>query len=469
MRANTAGLRRRGLRTFAIVATVLTAACAARTTPPAATIHQSALARWDSAAFSPAAYDPRWWRQLEDPALEQLEAAALESNYDLRTAMARLDQARAVFDEQRRERYPRVTAGAHVDVRDQVIPGFTDEPVRVNTYRAGFDASWELDLFGRVRAAVAAASANAESFDAALEDVRVSVAAEVARNYFELRGIQQQLVVLERSLVNQRETLRLTTVRRDGGIGEEQDVASASARVSAIEAGVPPLRAALAAREHRLAVLTGRVPGQLAIDLAPRPYPILAKTIALGAPEELLKRRPDVRAAERRLAAAAARQGVATAELYPRITITGMLGLLAGRGNMFVSTDSRAWAVTPALQWSAFDLGSARARLRGAEASTREALAEYEKAMLLALEETETALVTYRQRQERLVKVADEVRESARAAGIARARYREGVTDFLSLLDAERTQLQAEDGLAQAEADVFIALVGLYRAVGGLQ
>jgi multidrug efflux system outer membrane protein len=469
MRVNAVGLQRRGLRTFAIAATLLAAACAARTTPPEAAIHQSALARWDPAAFSTAAYDPRWWRQLEDPALEQLEAAALESNHDLRTAIARLDQARAVFDERRRDRYPKVTAGAHVDARDQVIPGFTDEPVRVNTYRAGFDASWEVDLFGRVRAAVAAASANAESFDAALEDVRVSVAAEVARNYFELRGIQQQLAVLERSLVNQRETLRLTTVRRDGGIGEEQDVASASARVSAIEAGVPPLRAALAAREHRLAVLTGRVPGQLAIDLAPRPYPILAKTIALGAPEELLKRRPDVRAAERRLAAAAARQGVATAELYPRITITGMLGLLAGRGNMFVSTDSRAWAVTPALQWSAFDLGSARARLRGAEASTREALAEYEKAMLLALEETETALVTYRQRQERLVKVADEVRESARAAGIARARYREGVADFLSLLDAERTQLQAEDGLAQAEADVFIALVGLYRAVGGLQ
>ena len=468
MRVNAVGLQRRGLRTFAIAATLLAAACAARTTPPEAAIHQSALARWDPAAFSTAAYDPRWWRQLEDPALEQLEAAALESNHDLRTAIARLDQARAVFDERRRDRYPKVTAGAHVDARDQVIPGFTDEPVRVNTYRAGFDASWEVDLFGRVRAAVAAASANAESFDAALEDVRVSVAAEVARNYFELRGIQQQLAVLERSLVNQRETLRLTTVRRDGGIGEEQDVASASARVASIESAVPPLRTALAVREHRLSVLTGRVPGQLSETIAPRAYPVLARSIALGPPDQLLVRRPDVRVAERRLAVAAASEGVAAADLYPRITISGVLGLFAGRGNVFGTGDSRLWAVTPALQWSAFDIGSARARLRGAHAATAEALSEYEKTMLLALEETETALVTYRQRQQRLVSLTDEVRESTRAANIARTRYREGVIDFLSLLDAERTALQAEDSAAAAEADVFTALVGLYRAVGGL-
>ena len=214
---------------------------------------------------------------------------------------------------------------------------------------------------------------------------------------------------------------------------------------------------------------TGRAPGQLKIDLAPRRYPVLAKAIALGDPNDLLKRRPDVRVAERRLAATAAREGVAAADLYPRITLTGMLGLLAGRGNIFGTSDSRAWAVTPALQWSAFDVGSARARLRGARASTREALAEYDKTILLALEETENALVTYRERQQRLVFLTDEVRESARAASIARVRYREGISDFLTLLDAERTELQAEDSAALAEADVFIAVVGLYRAVGGIQ
>lgn len=444
------------------------AGCAVHTAPPAPAVHSTTLLGWDPTAYSDQAYDPRWWRQLDDPVLAQLEDAALAANHDLRSAMARLDEARAVFDEERRDRYPRVTAGAAADLRDQALPGFTDRPLRVDTYRAGLDAAWELDLFGRVRAAIAAAAANAESLQAALAAVRVSVAAEVARNYFELRGLQQRQAVLDRSLVNQRETLRLTTVRRDAGIGEEQDVASASARVATIEAELPSLRIALVAHEHRLAVLIGRAPGELAVDLAPRAYPVLARTIALGPPDQLLSRRPDVRAAERRLAAAAATEGVATADLYPRITIAGMLGLLAGRGHLLGTSDSRAWAVTPALQWSAFDLGSGRARLRGARAATQEALAEYEKTMLLALEEADTALVTYGQRQERLVKLADEVRESARAANIARARYREGVADYLSLLDAERTQLQAEDGAAQAETEVFTAFVGLYRTLGGM-
>ncbi len=452
-----------------VIASAQLAACAARTAPPPSTLERTPLSRWDASLFSAQAYAPRWWEQFDDPVLEEIERAAVDSNRDVRSALARFDQARAVFDEDRRRRYPTVTAAASVDIREQALPGFRDEPLRINTYRAALDASWELDLFGRVRAAVTAARANAESFDAALSSVRVSVAADVGLNYFELRGIQQQLSVLDRSLANQRETLRLTQARRDAGIGGEQDVASASARVSAIEAEVPPLRTALAVREHRLAVLTGRAPGQLSVNLAPRAYPILATSIALGPPDRLLDRRPDVRAAERRLAATAAREGVATADLYPRITISGVLGLLAGRGNIFGTNDSRAWAVTPALQWSAFDLGSARARLRGAHAATDEALASYEQTMLLALEETETALVAYRQRQERLLKLTDEVRESARAAGIARLRYREGVAEFLSLLDAERTQLQAESAAAQAEADLFTAIVGLYRAVGGMQ
>lgn len=446
----------------------LVAGGCAVTSAPAVESAPVALSRWDPALFSDQPYDLRWWRQLEDPILEQLQTAALAANHDVRTAVARLDQARAIFDEDRRDRFPTVTVGAYADVREQAQPGFSDEPQRINTYRMGLDASWELDLFGRVRSAMQAAAATAESFEAALESVRVTVAADVAFSYFELRGLQQQKAVLERSLVNQRESLRLTTVRRDAGVGEEQDVASAAARVSALEAAEPPLRVAIAAREHRLAVLTGVRPGQLTADLAPRAYPALAKTLALGDPSNLLRRRPDVRAAERRLAAMAAREGVAAADLYPRITISGLLGLLAGRGSLLGGADSRAWAVTPALQWAAFDLGSARARLRGARAVTRETLASYEQTMLLALEEAETALVSYREQQVRLVKLNDQARESARAAAIARVRYREGVADFLTLLDAERTQLQAEDGVAQAEVGVFTSLVGLYRAVGGL-
>ena len=186
-----------------------------------------------------------------------------------------------------------------------------------------------------MRSSIRAAAANAESYDAALDDVRVSVTAEVARNYFELRGLQQQLGVTERSLTNARETLRLSEVRRDAGIGEEQDVASARARVSGVESILPPLRAAVAEREHRLAVLNGVRPGELNVDLAPRPYPTLAKELPLGDPAQLLRRRPDVRIAERRLAAATAQEAVAAADLFPRITLTGFLGFVAGRGSLF--------------------------------------------------------------------------------------------------------------------------------------
>jgi multidrug efflux system outer membrane protein len=428
----------------------------------------AALANAHAEDYVAQPYDPRWWRQFDDPVLDQLVTKAVGSNLDIQMAVARVRQARAVFDDVALDRFPVAGVGVSVDRRSQALPGVSDEPVTTSTYRAGFDAFWEIDVFGRIRSATQAAAASAAGLSATLEDVRVSVAAEVARNYFELRGLQQQLAVAERSLANQRETLRLTTVRRDAGFGEELDVASAAARVAAIEASIPPLQSAAAARVHRLAVLEGLRPEEPGVDLAPRPYAPIAKALPLGDPGQLLQRRADIRAAERRVAAASAREGIARADLFPRVTISGILGLLAGRGNLFGSADSRAWAVTPALSWIGTDLGSARARVRGAAAGTEEALAEYDQTVLRALEETENALVGYRSEQARLVKLADQARESTRAAGIARARYREGVADFLSLLDAERTQLQAEDAVAQAEAGVYTAVVAVYKAFGGI-
>ena len=413
--------------------------------------------------------DTSWWQQFDDPVLDQLETQARDANPDVRVAIARYDQARAAFSDVALDRYPIVTADASLDKRKEVIPGFSDKPVAITTYRAGFDAFWELDFFGRIRSEVRAARANAESYRESLADIRIVVAAEIARHYFELRGWQQRLAVAERNLENQRETLRLTRVRREAGIGEEFDVASAAARVAAIEASLPPIRAAIAENENHLAVLIGRRPRELGVDLSPRSYPALAKELSVGDYESSLRRRPDVRAAERQLAAAEAREGVARADLFPRITVGGFLGFIAGRGNLFGKTDSRAWAVTPALTWSAFDIGSARARLRGAKAGTREAEAVYEQTVLRALEETENAFVNYHELQERLVKLNDQARESAQASSIARSRYREGLTDFLALLDAERTQLQAEDDVAEAESRVFVSVVGVYKALGGIQ
>jgi outer membrane protein, multidrug efflux system len=454
---------------YVLIALALTiSACSLRAPYKTPTVAPTTFKSAEASLVVEQSFDPRWWGQFEDPVLDQLESKALSANHDVRIAVARVDQARAIFDDVRLDRYPTVTAGASVDKASQQIPGFSDKPLTTTSYSTGFDAFWELDIFGRIRNQVRAAAASAESYQALVDDVRVSVAAEVARNYFELRGLQQRMAVAQRSLENQQETLRLTRVRRDAGIGEEQDVASAGARVAAIEASIPPIRSAIAQREHRLAVLLAVRPGALAVDLAPRPYPTLAKALPIGEPDTLLRRRPDVRAAERRLAASTANEAVAAADLYPHITISGFLGLLAGRGNLFTVSDTRAWAVTPALGWAAFDLGSARARLRGVEGVTRESVAEFEQVVLRALEETENALVNYREDQQRLVKLAEQARESSRAAAIARVRYREGAADFLALLDAERTELQAEDAVAEAEAGVFTSVIAVYKALGGI-
>jgi multidrug efflux system outer membrane protein len=451
-----------------ILVALTVTACAVRPPYKAPTIAPTNISSADASLVVRQPFDPRWWGQFEDPVLDRLMSRALAANHDVRIAVARFDQARAIFDDFQLDRYPTATVGAIADRRSEAIPGFSDQPRTISTYRAGFDAFWELDVFGRVRNQVRSAAANAENYAAALDDVRVSVVAELGRNYFELRGLQQRLAVAERNLSSQQETLRLTRVRDDEGFGEPQDVASAAAHAAAIEASIPPIRNAIAHREHRLAVLTATRPGELNEDLSPRPYPVLAKALAIGDPDTLLRRRPDVRAAERRLAAATANEAVAAADLYPHITLSGFLGLVAGRGNFFNVADTRAWAVSPALSWAAFDIGSARARLRGAEGGTRESVAAFEQVVLRALEETENALVNYREDQQRLVKLAEQARESSRAAAIARVRYREGVADFLALLDAERTELQAEDAVADAEAGVFTSVIAVYKALGGI-
>ena len=422
----------------------------------------------DSNLESEAPLDARWWKQFEDPVLDSLVDRTLVSNNSIRIARARLAESRAIYDERKRDRYPTVPVTASYQYSKEQIPGFGDQRRTINTFTSGFDAFWEADLFGRVSHGIAAARADNQAFEADLHDVQVSAVAELARNYFELRGAQWRLAVAERSLINQRQTLHLTQLRRDAGVGEEQDVASAAARVAAIDSTIPSFEFDVSRAEYRLAVLTGTRPGELNADLAPRDYPAIAKALPIGNPGELLQRRPDVRSAERRLAAATERQGVAVAGLFPQVSVSGFLGFLAGRGSLFFTGNSAAWSVSPGLSWSAFDLGRARARVRGSNAATEESLAFYEDTVLRALEETESALANYHAQQARLIKLNDQARESKRAADIARLRYREGVVDFLELLDAERTQLQAEDAVAESEMEVYVAVIALYKALGGV-
>ena len=455
-------------KTFFVFAALLASGCAVGPhykSPQAAAVKYHAA---DANLETEAPFDARWWKQFEDPVLDSLVDRALQSNNSIRIARARLAESRAIFDERKLDRYPTVPVAASYQYSKEQIPGFGDQRRTINTFTSGFDAFWEADLFGRVSHGIAAARAENQAVEADLHDTQVSAVAELARNYFELRGAQWRLAVAERSLMNQRETLRLTQLRRDAGVGEEQDVASAAARVAAIESSIPSLNFDVSRAEYRLAVLTGTRPGELNADLAPREYPAIAKALPIGNPGELLQRRPDVRSAERRLAAATERQGVAGASLFPQVSVSGFLGFLAGRGSLFFTGDSRAWSVSPSISWSAFDLGRARARVRGSSAATEETLAFYEETVLRALEETESALANYHAQQARLIKLNDQARESKRAADIARLRYREGVVDFLELLDAERTQLQAEDAVAESEKDVYVAVIALYKALGGV-
>jgi outer membrane protein, multidrug efflux system len=417
-----------------------------------------------------ASFEAAWWRQFGDPVLDELVSRALEGDLDLRIAVARVREARALFRDTRLDYAPEVTARGGYQKQDAPLPGGT-QSVEWEAYELGFDASWELDLFGRVRHGVAAARADADRAEAQLRDAQVQVAAEVAREYFDLRGAQQRLAVAARNLDNQREALRLTRVRLELGAGDELDVQSAAARLLETEATVPPLVTAERASAHRVAVLLGLQPGslttELAAKLAPESVTPRVSGFAIGEPSQLLRRRPDIRAAERALAAQTELVGVATADLFPRLDITGFFGFVSGSASALGNADTRAWTVAPTLSWSAFDLGSAKARLDASEARADAELAIYERTVLRALEETQNSFVAYEQNQKRLAALVAQVAASQRAAELARIRYREGAVDFLRLLDAERTVLEAEDTVTLVEAQLNIDVVAIYKALGG--
>jgi multidrug efflux system outer membrane protein len=424
---------------------------------------------YDSAAtagLSDAPFEAAWWEQFGDPTLDSLVERALAADLDLQIAVARVREARAFLGAEKRERWPSAAVQVAHDERDAQQPGFGNDRVEIDSTSAGFATLWELDLFGSVRRRVEAAAADADAALADLRDAQVLVAAEVARNYLELRGAQKRLGVARTNLGYQRETLELTRVRLELGRGNELDVASAAARLAATEAEIPPLVAAEAAAANRLAVLLGLQPGALDDELAPREIPPHLTTIPVDSPESLLRRRPDIRAAERALAAATARVGVAKADLFPRLTLSGFIGFIAGDAGEIGEDASRAWSFTPVLSWGGFDAG-ARARVVAAEARTEGALAAYERTVLLALEETENAFVSYGQERERLAALVEQAAQSRRAAELARIQYREGALDFLRLLDAERTLLEAEDGVAIAETDLNGSVVLIYKALGG--
>ena len=422
----------------------------------------------DAQQFTAAAPAANWWGQVDDPELASLEQRALAGDLDLQIALQRVRAARAIFRGTQLDYAPHIPLDAAYTHSKEQQPGFGTERFDIESYSVGFDASWELDLFGRTRRAAQAANADLGAQMANLDETRVIVAAEVARNYFELRGTQRQLGVAHDNIDNEREALRLTQIRYEAGRVTELDVDSALARLKTTEATVPLLQAQEKSYGYRLAVLLGSNPGDLDAELIAAPVRAWTAPLPIGDVTTLLRHRPDVRIAERNVAAATARVGVATADLFPRVSFTGFVGFLTGNSVQLGAAGSRAWSVGPAVSWTALDFGSTQARLHASRAEAAGALASYRQAVLLALEDFENACLNYGKQQVRLASVIEQADASRRAARLAEVQYREGGINFLVLLDAQRTLLQAEDAVAQAETGVNTGAVAVYKALGGI-
>jgi len=408
-----------------------------------------------------------WWRLYQDPVLDGLVSDALAANSDIRVAVAHLAKARASLRESRGAREPQVGVGGSVQYGR--LPGSaslgdkrTDVQVDV-----GLDVAYEVDLFGRVSRSIEAARGDVGAAQADADAVRVAIVAETAQAYADAVSSAERIAVATRIVELLDRSLSLTERRHQVGLANRLDTARIAALRDQRRAEVPLLEAERQAALFRLATLTGRTPRELPAQVAERTSTLrLEQPIPVGDGATLLARRPDVRAAERRLAAATARIGVATADLYPRITLGASLGSSgAGLGNIF-GANPLTWLVGPLLNWTV-NRSAARARVAGAQADTQAALATFDGTVLEALQETETALSNYQQAVRRRDALRGARDEAEAAARITRARQREGDIDSLDLLDSERTAADAEAALAEADARIATAQVDLFKALGG--
>jgi len=424
-------------------------------------------------AVSAAAPPVQWWRQLADPALDALMDQALAANYELRVAGANVAAARALLAEVDTRKRPTVDGNARAQAQRNAsaqFPGADPDRRQPNLVGASgsLDLAWELDLFGRVRRSIEAASAELGSAEALRNAVMTAVLADVARAYIDLRGAQMRLAVALRNVEVQRQTLDLVTVLNAEGAATELDVARARTQLLNSQATMPRLRADAVAALNRLTTLTAQAPGALSAGLAtPRPLPVLPEFLTTGSPVELLRRRADIQAAERALAAASARIGVATAELFPTVSFTGRVGVGAAQLSDLTAAGAPFFALGPTITWNLFDRGAIHARIRQADAGAAARLARYEATVTTALEETDSALNAWLNERVRREQLRQANTTSEEASRLARLRYREGVEDFLTVLDAERNQLAVEDQLALSEIEVAQTLIDIHRALGG--
>ena len=427
----------------------------------------------------------QWWTRFNDPELDSLIERAVLANKDLKIAEARVREARAQRRVVAADLYPTVDvsgaysyskrsenssaalssqAGAGGGNASQAGVAFDPQDL----FQAGFDASWELDIFGGTRRAIEAADADTAAWEENRRDVLVTLLSEVARNYLQLRGDQLRIAIARDTIASQKQTVELTEVRFEAGLSSELDVSQARAQLATTQARIPALERSARQAVHQLGVLLGQEPGSLLDELlVEKPLPPVPPEVPIGLPSELLRRRPDIRRAERELAAATARIGVATADLFPSFSLTGAVGQLSTDISNIGSSGSTFYSIGPTIRWPIFDAGRIRANIQVQNARQEQSLISYERTVLVSLRDVEDALIAYTKEQATRTSLKDAVTANSRAFEIAGELYARGLVDFLNVLEAQRALYLTQDEFAQSEQRISSDLVALYKALGG--
>jgi NodT family efflux transporter outer membrane factor (OMF) lipoprotein len=440
-------------------------ACASLAPPGAALPEVAVPAAWS--AGDPTAADRNaslveWWQRFNDPILTRLVAQALKANTDVQTARAALQQARALRDVAAAGLLPSVGGSASAQ------RGKNGDSPAGNQFNAGFDASWEPDVFGARRNSLSASEADAQASAARLGDTRVSIGAEVAVTYMQLRGAQARLAIARDNLASQQQTLQITDWRVQAGLVTSLEAQQARASVEQVRAQIPSLETSVAQNQHALAVLTGQPPRALQAQLeTAAAVPQAADDLALSIPADTLRQRPDVRAAELQVNAAAARVSVADAARYPSFQLSGSVGLSALTLGGLSGGAALASALLGSVSMPIFDGGAASAQVRAQQAALDQARVAWQAAVLTALKDVEDALVALRGDRERLLRLRNAAEAAGNAALLAQQRYNSGLIDFQTVLETQRTLLSTQDSVASTTADLGADHVRLYKALGG--
>jgi NodT family efflux transporter outer membrane factor (OMF) lipoprotein len=407
-----------------------------------------------------------WWHLLNDPLLSKLIDQAVTENLDLKEARSRVREARARRGSAETGLFP------HVDASGQMTQLKGSKETGAGTVRslftAGFDAGWEVDFFGGVRRSIEAADADIQAAQANLRDVRVTLAAEVGLNYVEMRTYQARLIMAEDNLKAQEDMYDLIRQRFEAALSDALSMEQARYNVENTRSQIPSLRSGLEASKNRIEVLLGKIPGQLRAELTPvAPIPVTPPRVAVGIPADCIRQRPDVRRAEWELAAQTARIGVATADLYPKFSLLGSIGIETLTIAGVASSDDLIYRIGPQFSWRVFDAGAIRRNIQIQSALQEQALARYESVVLKALEEVENALKAYAEEQNRRDALIQASQAADKAMTHAQEKFRAGLIAFYDVLDAQRSLLSFEDQLAQSEGTVTADLIALYKALGG--